>query len=123
MSAASDSGSKCKWIKPTETFLNRERAHVSCDDISRSCSHLGACSHFPPHLNPFILDHPLHPPDSKVGFAGSWLRKKRSFAVLVRDIRTSVAMVASGGSGGGGSDGDGGGGDDSDSSAKGYTRG
>jgi len=40
------------------------------------------------------LDHPLHPPDSKVGFAGSRLRKKRSFAVLVRDIRTSVAMVA-----------------------------
>jgi len=40
------------------------------------------------------LDHPLHPPDSKVGFAGSRLRKKRSFLVLVRDIRTSVAMLA-----------------------------
>ncbi|KYQ58890.1 hypothetical protein ALC60_02046, partial [Trachymyrmex zeteki] len=52
----------------------------------------GWCS--PPHLNPFILDHPLHPPDSKVGFAEPRLRKKRSFAVLVRDIRTSPVVVA-----------------------------
>jgi len=40
------------------------------------------------------LDHPLHSPDSKVGFAEPWLRKKRSFAVLVRDIRTSPVVVA-----------------------------
>lgn len=58
-----------------------------------SCSRR-ACWRFLPHLNPFILDHPLHPPDSKVGFAGPRLRKKRSFAdVLVRDIRTSLMVV------------------------------
>lgn len=37
--------------------------------------------------------HPLHLPDSKVGFAVPWLRKKCSFAVLVRDIRTSVVVA------------------------------
>lgn len=58
-----------------------------------SCSRC-ACWRFLPHLNPFILDHPLHPPDSKVGFAGARLRKKRSFVdVLVRDIRTSLMVV------------------------------
>lgn len=36
----------------------------------------------------------MHPPDSKVGFAGPRLRKKRSFAdVLVRDIRTLLMVV------------------------------
>lgn len=86
--------------------------------MSRRCDSCSLPPRFrsPPHLNPFILDHPLHPPDSKVGFAGARLRKKHGFAVLVRDIRTSPG---GGGGGSGDDDDDGGGG----SGAKGLPRG
>lgn len=80
-----------RYIKTgAETFLNH---FVQARRVAATRLVLPARGS-PPHLNPFILGHPLHPPDSKVGFAEPRLRKKRSFAVLVRDIRTSPVMVA-----------------------------
>lgn len=79
-----------RCIKPAEAFLNhfaQARRAVPASTTTRALA--GAFKSL--YLGPPVASAP----DSKVGFAPSErLRKKRSFAVLVRDIRTSAAATS-----------------------------